>query len=395
MNHALSIYIILQSLLFAIVLINQRKPENRPLALFFTQLCLYKLFYMLATGQLGPRFADSEIVDLLHGIIALCRPAILFYFLYSILNRPMPKALQWLWALPVANFAVQCILKTVDRELYNQNLNANWFVNFSFYVKILFSVLLVWQIKVFRKEINENTASKSHDQVIKLHWGKYFVYFSFTLQLISLINILFMITNNKLYSVDPTLPIQIEGVYNIIYQSFIVVFLLIFGYLFLRNASVFNTPSQGSHIEQQIVEIVLPEEEKEFQNKIELTEEQISKYTGILQQLMEQEKIYLDPELSLLKLSKQSTIPSRDLSRFIQFAYNKKYKEYINSYRTQHAQKMLTDQNAPKYTMYSIAYDSGFNSESTFYTVFKQQTGLTPKQYQEKNKNVDPGKQIG
>lgn len=387
MNHALSIYVILQSLLFTIVLISQRKPENRPLALFFAQLGLYKLFYMLSKGELGAQFADSGFIEVMHALVALCRPAVLFYFLYAILDRPMPKALQWLWALPILNLIVMYVLRTFQEDLYRQPLSINWYVNVSFYVKFLFIMLLIWQINVFRKEIRENAASKRHDQLIKLYWGKYFVYFSFALQLFSFINILFIIANDKLYAIDPAVLAQIDHLYNLTYQSFIVVFLLIFGYLFLRKASVFNLPAEGSILEQQIAEIVLPEEEKEFQTKKELSDEQVANYSDILHQLMEKEKIYLDPELSLIGLGKRAGIPSRELSRFIQIAYNKKYKEYINSYRTQHAQKMLTDKDAAKYTMYAIAYDSGFNSESTFYSVFKQQTGVTPKQYQDSNKN--------
>ena len=45
---------------------------------------------------------------------------------------------------------------------------------------------------------------------------------------------------------------------------------------------------------------------------------------------------------------------------------------------------MLGENNNKRYTMYSVAFDSGFNSESSFYKIFKDQTGLTPKQYQDK-----------
>lgn len=102
---------------------------------------------------------------------------------------------------------------------------------------------------------------------------------------------------------------------------------------------------------------------------------------------MENDKVYLDPELSLSQLAKLSGIPSRQLSQFIQLAFHKKYTEYINTYRIAYAQKLLEDQQESRSIMYSIALDSGFNSESSFYTLFKQQTGLTPKQYHEKFKD--------
>jgi transcriptional regulator GlxA family with amidase domain len=167
-------------------------------------------------------------------------------------------------------------------------------------------------------------------------------------------------------------------------RSCTAIFLLIFGYLALRNPSIFNVPSTGSHLEQQIAEIVLPEEEKQFQPKMEFEDEQIERYSQIINQLMEVDKVYLDPELSLNKLAALSKIPSRQLSQFILLTFRKNFKEYINTYRTRYAQQLLTQPNAPRYTMQAIAFDSGFNSESSFYKIFKQQTSLTPKQYQDK-----------
>jgi AraC-like DNA-binding protein len=49
------------------------------------------------------------------------------------------------------------------------------------------------------------------------------------------------------------------------------------------------------------------------------------------------------------------------------------------------AQKNLIE-NDSSTTLFSIALDSGFNSESTFYKVFKEHTSVTPKQFREKLK---------
>ncbi|HSH64222.1 MAG TPA: helix-turn-helix domain-containing protein, partial [Bacteroidia bacterium] len=175
--------------------------------------------------------------------------------------------------------------------------------------------------------------------------------------------------------------------YNIINRVFTILFLLVFSYLALRDPSVFNVPLEGAHLEQQIAEIVLPAEDKIFQTKIALADEQLEQYAQVLKKLMEQDCVYLDSELSLNKLAELSEIHSRRLSQFIQMTSGKNFKEYINSYRIAHARKLLIQQNPANSTMYSIAFDSGFNAESSFYKIFKQQTSLTPKQYQDKFKN--------
>ena len=141
-------------------------------------------------------------------------------------------------------------------------------------------------------------------------------------------------------------------------------------------------------IEPRVTEIVLPKEEKNLAKKIDLSLQQTEHYMQVLNNVMETEKAYLDQDLSLDKLAQRTRIPARQLSQFIQSSFQKNYKEYVSSYRVNHAQALLTHQNKRKHTMYSIAFDSGFNSESSFYKIFKDQTGVTPKQYQDSFKEV-------
>ena len=388
MDQTLAIYIVFQSLILGIALIAGGKLENRPLAFYFVYLFFSSTFLLLSHGAVWSNLQDNEPIGIIYELIALCRSAIVFYFLYSILEKPMPKSLRWLWSFPILNLAANYAFKIMDPNFYKASFYENWYLNFPLYTKILFTILLIWQVKVFKKEITENSVSKKHSQLIKLYWGKYFVYFYLALSSISLLYLLFTLTNGRLYTISSPLFIYSANNYNVIYHTFTAVFLLVFGYLALRNPSVFNinpsNPSTGPHFEQKIAEIVLPEAEKNFQKKIEFTDEQKKQYDLVLNKLMENDTVYLDPELSLSKLAKLSAIPSRQLSQFIQTTFHKNYKEYINYYRTKHAQKLLTSKHSSRFTMYAIALDSGFNSESSFYKIFKEQTELTPKQYHDK-----------
>nr|WP_262508226.1 helix-turn-helix domain-containing protein [Zobellia sp. OII3] len=54
------------------------------------------------------------------------------------------------------------------------------------------------------------------------------------------------------------------------------------------------------------------------------------------------------------------------------------FSDHINHYSILDAKDMLADGKYNDYTILSIGLEAGFNSKSTFYSVFKKHTGLTP-----------------
>ncbi len=61
----------------------------------------------------------------------------------------------------------------------------------------------------------------------------------------------------------------------------------------------------------------------------------------------------------------------------------KNFYNLVNDYRVEEVKKRMVD---PKYrhlTILAIAYDAGFNAKSSFNTVFKEKTGMTPSEYQQ------------
>ena len=119
-----------------------------------------------------------------------------------------------------------------------------------------------------------------------------------------------------------------------------------------------------------------------------LTQNEKLKYKRELLALMEKEKVYLNPLISLNHLAKQLSVPSRYLSQIINETLNKSFYDFINGYRIQHCIKYLSDSNYSHKTILEIAYEVGFNSKSTFNASFVKYVGVTPKEfrknYQEK-----------
>ncbi len=96
---------------------------------------------------------------------------------------------------------------------------------------------------------------------------------------------------------------------------------------------------------------------------------------------IEENKPYLNPELNLAKLSKEAGIPAHQISMLLSIYLNQNFYTFVNSYRIKEAKMRLTSKDSKQYTILSIAFDSGFNSKSTFNTVFKKFEKITPSEY--------------
>jgi AraC-like DNA-binding protein len=102
--------------------------------------------------------------------------------------------------------------------------------------------------------------------------------------------------------------------------------------------------------------------------------------------LMEQHKIYQEPELTLQQLADRLQHPSYQVSQAINEGLKKTFYDLINGYRVEEAKRLLLHPDNRNYTILSVGFEAGFNSKTTFNTVFKKFTGMTPTEYRDKNK---------
>ncbi|CAL2104197.1 AraC-like DNA-binding protein [Tenacibaculum sp. 190130A14a] len=100
--------------------------------------------------------------------------------------------------------------------------------------------------------------------------------------------------------------------------------------------------------------------------------------------LLEQEKIHHDASLSRDRVAEQLGISSGYLLQVIKENAGLSFSEFINSYRIKDVKAMLKDPSFDKYSLLSIGLECGFNSKTSFYTNFKKETGLTPKEFKYK-----------
>ncbi|MBV7530288.1 AraC family transcriptional regulator [Chitinophaga sp. sic0106] len=100
-----------------------------------------------------------------------------------------------------------------------------------------------------------------------------------------------------------------------------------------------------------------------------------------LQKAMEEEKLYLQPELNLSLLSKHTGIAAKTISLVLNQHANKSFNEFVNGYRIADFQQKVQQPGFEHMTLMGVAFESGFNSQATFQRAFKQQTGSSPTEY--------------
>ncbi len=118
-----------------------------------------------------------------------------------------------------------------------------------------------------------------------------------------------------------------------------------------------------------------------------LTEDQKKVLILRLQNLVEQEKIYINDKLSIDEFASKLDSNSKYISQIINETYNKNFYNFINSYRIEEAKRQLIAEGNEKYSILGIAQSVGFVSKSTFNSAFKQFTGVTPTEFKRKNAN--------
>ena len=115
--------------------------------------------------------------------------------------------------------------------------------------------------------------------------------------------------------------------------------------------------------------------------KSALTDEISKHILDKLTKTMEQDKPYLENNLTLHGLAKKIPTSANYLSQVINEQLQMNFFDYINSYRIEMAKELIINPLPHTHTILDIAMESAFNSKSAFYTAFKKQMGITPAQF--------------
>lgn len=123
------------------------------------------------------------------------------------------------------------------------------------------------------------------------------------------------------------------------------------------------------------------QKEEEIPTPSQLPE--LSQWKQKVERIMQTEQLYLDPNITLSELAKKLKTNPSILSKVINSGFQQNFNDFINVQRVKDVQEKMQQEEYAHYTLMSIAFDSGFNSKSTFNRAFKKFAGMSPREFQE------------
>lgn len=236
------------------------------------------------------------------------------------------------------------------------NILNDWFCAIAEPLSVLvFTIYLISAIREYRRLFTEDTQQRNwapEEKAMIRRWLKRL------LLILLLFDLLWMAT------VSPLMAVLGDEKYYLI-EIAAVIFVYWIGYA-------------GYH-RGRIIYISQQKKVRSYLDNFEAGE--IERSVAALELAMRQDKLYLDPELSLNNLAVHLDITPKLLSSVLNQVLQKGFSEYVNAWRVEAVKRMILDPDKRHLTITGIAYDCGFNSQPTFQRAFKAGTGQTPSDY--------------
>ena len=361
--------------LFYSVLLFSKKDKSLPdkvLGIWMLVIGLHLINYYLVDGGFW------EVYPHLIGVTApfpfFYGPLLYIYVYYSIHNFQLRKK-DYLHFLPIVltyayMFRFFFFYSAEEKKLVDQGLidDFDMFSNILLVgillSGILYAVFTYRLLNQYKILIQNNF---SNIERIDLNWFKSFIW---GVGLIFLTVAIVLISTNILGFVYPFNP-------EYIFYSMLVFAILSLGYFGIRHQNIF--------VDNVVVEIETEERSKAIYKSSSLKDDMATVKHKDLTDLMETQKPFLEPDLTLSSLAGLLNIPPHHLSQIINQFEEQNFNDYINKYRVQEFIDRAAENS--NFSFLALALDSGFNSKSTFNTVFKKHKGLTPSQFFSSNLN--------
>ena len=133
----------------------------------------------------------------------------------------------------------------------------------------------------------------------------------------------------------------------------------------------------------QLIHIIRLEAEREKYLNSQVKNIDAAEIIRKLDFLVHKEKLFLREDISLKDVAARLDITAHQLSEILNTRLEKNFFSFINELRIDEAKKLLRDK--PDEPVLAVAFRTGFNSSSSFYTAFKKYAGMSPAAWRKKS----------
>lgn len=341
------------------VLHNKNVAANKILALQIFLSCLMLLMRMLVHKAHEPwvvqRLAPLETLIFVVGPLG-------FIYLKRLLERKQARfKLSWVHYIPAgAYLAYLLFLNTYSSTEFGQKWVAGQFA-LPFFIAELSAIMFnLWywflSVRFFRKVLQEEKEQFSFTQSALL----------FVRSLVIASGLILTAWCISFLSLA-VFRVQLPFInYRLVWIA-IPVLIYIVGFFALKQPELFRVQLHGK-----------PRNKK---TRALMDQQGIDALKRRLTTLMDEERVYLDNELTLADLSKQLNTSTNNLSWLLNTVYRTNFYDYINTYRIKAFLSKLEQKEHKAKTLLSLSLEVGFNSKSTFNKAFKALLHETPSSY--------------
>lgn len=335
--------------------------------------------FIFSIGMIGPVYVSAGIYKKLWWLSPffnmlpyLFGPMIYFYIRALTTPRFGFKKSHLLHALPAIAWAIfyskVFFLHPSHRtpflyKVYFQTSLESYTSIFVSLTQILFYILLC--LRLFKNHSKKIKQSYSQLEKVNLDWIRYLL-------------ILLIITWTAAVGLQSFLPGEmiVKKFDDAVIYFLMSIFIFTIGYRGMSQPELFDPPTEEAQNNKT------PVKAKKYE-KTGLTPDQSSEINKRLLQIMNDNRLYLDPGLTLPQVADFMNLPVHHLSQVINDTMDRNFYRFINGYRVEEAKKRLLAPDTIGDKLTKIAFDSGFNSLPTFNRVFKDFSGMSPSQFRQ------------
>jgi len=386
---------IFQALLATVLLLRSQYRKNADDLLISLVICIG--LHLSIKFFIFTFVEDQQVLNMMNTFIGFCYIPLLYLYTLKTIRPEFVSASKWYLFIPfiigaIGYFSTVCVLFATSPNAYQV---LYWYNTISLYT--LLPLDIIFSCGIIYLAINK-LPRNCHEKKLIVQLASLFL-------CIGILGTLFTIFGSFLMSLNYLSR-------SIIYTLLIVITIRIITYkygaftdhtfqnnkqeLFLSvgnytisgistheiNSDVANDFLENSEKKQDVAledkESELPQKRREI-----LSQSEMFKIVLKLEKVMEKEQYFLDSDLTLDKLSKLTNLNKYHISETLNHFVNKPFYTFVNEYRIEYVKdkfKYLSEQNLT-INILELAYESGFNSKSSFNRYFKEITLHTPTEY--------------